>query len=406
VSQCAICNTAIKPFISFGQQPIANGFLSKDQFAKEYFFELAVGFCEKCTMVQLMSQPQREQMFNENYAFFSSTSQHMAVHFKAFASYIRSHYFKDADPFVVELGSNDGIMLRNFAEAGIRHMGVEPSANVAEAARKNGIRTICQFFDEETARFIAGENGKADAILAANVMCHIPYMHSVVKGMKALLKPKGVIAFEDPYLGDVVEKTSYDQVYDEHMFLFSLSSIQYLFNQHGLELIDALPQPTHGGSMRYVLGHQGAHPINERVPQQLAKESELGLAKAATFDRFRENCEASRQDLQRLLKDLKAKGKRVVGYAATSKSTTVLNYCQIGPDLIESISDSTPIKQGKFSPGMHIPISTPEKFRAAYPDYAVLFGWNHKHEILAKEQEFASKGGKWVVFVPRVETLQ
>jgi methylation protein EvaC len=406
MSSCAICNNAIKPFVSFGKQPIANGFLTKDQFKDEYFFDLEVAFCSNCMMVQLVSQPEREKMFNENYAFFSSTSKRMAEHFKGFANFIRKDYFHDKDPFVVELGSNDGIMLRNFAQANIRHLGVEPSANVAEEARKNGINTTCRFFDEEAAHEIVMESGKADAILAANVMCHIPYLHSVLKGMKILLKPTGVVAFEDPYLGDVIEKTSYDQIYDEHMFVFSLSSIKNLFESHDFELIDAIPQSTHGGSMRYVLGHRGAHPVSERVLRLLSNETELGLGKTETYDRFRENCAASRLNLVSLLKDLRTKNKRVLGYAATSKSTTVLNYCQIGPDLIESISDSTPLKQGKFSPGMHIPISTPQEFRKSYPDYAVLFGWNHQAEIHANEQEFTVKGGQWIMFVPKVEIVR
>jgi len=402
---CVVCNSPIEPFISYGKQPIANGFLAQNQFEREYFFELEVAFCAHCTMVQLTNQPAREQMFNENYAFFSGTSRHMAIHFADFAEQVSSQYFQDADPFVVEIGSNDGIMLKNFAAKGVRHLGVEPSANVAEAARKNGINTLNRFFDKETAELVVKDNGQADAFLAANVMCHIPYLHSVIEGIKVLLKPSGVVAFEDPYLGDVIEKTSYDQIYDEHMFLFSVSSIEHLFGEHGMELIDVVPQPTHGGSMRYILSRKGARPVSPRVAAQKKIEAEQGLARAETFSQFRKNCEKSRADFVKLLTELKAQGKRVVGYAATSKSTTVLNYCQVGPDLIQYISDSTPIKQGKFSPGMHIPVVAPDVFRGAYPDYAVLFGWNHKKEILENEKAFTAAGGKWIVFVPEVGVL-
>ena len=195
--------------------PIANGFLGAEDFATEYFFDLEVGFCPRCKMVQLASQPERERMFHENYAFFSSTSKGMAVHFKELAERVKTEYLTASnDPFVVEIGSNDGIMLQHFATAGIRHLGVEPSANVGRVAMDKGIRTICKFFDEELARAILSEDGQADAILAANVMCHIPYLHSVVAGFKILLKPRGVIIFEDPYFGYIVEKTSYDQIYD------------------------------------------------------------------------------------------------------------------------------------------------------------------------------------------------
>ena len=246
------------------------------------------------------------------------------------------------------------------------------------------------------------QHGQADAILAANVMCHISYLPSVLDGFRVLLKPTGIAAFEDPYLGDVIEKTSYDQVYDEHMYLFSASAIARLAARHDLELIDAISQVTHGGSMRYVLAHKGARPVSSRAEELIQHEEAQGLLRPETFDKFRENCEQSREDLISVLTKLKFQNKRVVGYAATSKSTTVINYCGITPDLIEFISDTTPIKQGKFSPGKHIPVLDHQKFCENYPDIALLFAWNHKKEILANEQAFVAAGGKWLEFVPRV----
>jgi len=386
--------------------PIANGFLTPEQFPNEYFFELRVGFCSRCSMVQLVEQPDREMMFNENYAFFSSTSTRMATHFEEFYEWIKLNHLKSTDPLVVEIGSNDGIMLRHFAQAGIRHLGIEPSANVAQIAREKGINTITQFFDENLARQIVTEQGQADAFIAANVMCHIPYLHSVAAGINILLKPQGILAFEDPYLGDIIEKTSYDQIYDEHVFYFSVASVSYLFEQHGLEVIDVLPQHVHGGSMRYVLAHQGAYPISDAVTAQRAKEKALGLDQPATYERFRHNVEHSRDELMQVLRKLKEEGKRVVGYAATSKSTTVTNYCGITPDLVEYISDTTPIKQGKYSPGAHLPVRPYEDFKAGFPDYALLFGWNHGEEIMAKEQAFQAAGGRWIVYVPKVRVLE
>jgi len=405
MSECLICKTKFSPFTSFGKMPLGNGFLAPEQFEKEYFFDMDVAFCETCKMFQLTQQPDQEQMFHENYAFFSGTSVFMAKHFQEFAEGVIKKYLPE-DPFVVELGSNDGIMLKNFAEKGIRHLGIEPSKNVAEVARKKGIECITEFFNEDLAQQIVKEKGQADAFLAANVMCHIPYLHSVVKGIATLLKPTGIVMFEDPYLGDVFQKTSYDQIYDEHTFLFSATSIQYLFGMHGMELVDVLPQATHGGSMRYVLSHKGARDISGAVKKQLAHEKELKLDQKETYLEFKDNCEQSRSKLVDLLKDLKAKGKRVVGYGATSKSTTILNYCGIGPDLIEFISDTTPIKQGKFAPGSHIPVKPYDEFKNNYPDYAVLFAWNHAKEIMAKEQDFVKSGGKWILFVPDVEVLE
>lgn len=403
--KCLICQNNIEPFISYGKMPIANGFLTKEQFKDEYFFKLEVAFCPKCTMAQLVKQPQREKMFNDNYAFFSGTSKHMVVHFKEFAEHVLADYMKGKDPFVVEIGSNDGIMLQNFSAKKIRHLGIEPSANVAEVARGKGINTICKFFDEVLAKQIVDQHGQADAFLAANVMCHIPYMHSVIEGIKILLKPNGIVMFEDPYLGDIIEKTSYDQIYDEHVFFFSVNSVDYVFKMHGMEVIDIEPQPTHGGSMRYVIAHKGVRPVSKRAIDRLSKEESLGLDKQETFERFRRNCERSREELIALLNKVRNKKKRVIGYAATSKSTTVINYCQITPDLVEFIADTTPIKQGKYSPGMHIPVRNYEEFTANYPDYALLFGWNHSEEIMNKEEKFMQQGGKWITYVPKVQVL-
>ena len=406
MNTCLICTETIEPFMSFGRMPIANGFLSPSQFADEYFFELQVAFCPVCGMVQLLEQVPPEKMFHENYAFFSSTSAGMAIHFKELADLIIRDYLKSPDPFVVEIGSNDGITLQHFANAGIRHLGIEPSLNVAQAAMDKGVQTLCRFFDEEVAREILSKHGQADVFLGSNVMCHIPDLHSVFAGIKILLKPNGRLIFEDPYLGDIVEKTSYDQIYDEHVFYFSVKSISHLAEQHGLEVINLMPQGVHGGSMRYEVAHKGNRSVAEAVGRQKAKEEVLGLHRPETYHRLRRNIERSRDDLMGLLHDLRQQGKRVIGYGATSKSTMVTNYCGITPDLVEFISDTTPIKQGKFSPGAHIPVRPYEDFVADYPDYALLFAWNHAAEIMAKEQDFRQAGGQWLVYVPRVEVLK
>lgn len=396
---CRVCGTEIQPFMSFGRMPIANGFLTPDQYDDEYFFELAPAACDSCTMVQIVDQPEPQRMFHENYAFFSSTSNYMKVHFKGFADSIRERYLGD-DPFVVELGSNDGIMLRNFAEKGIRHLGVEPSSNVAAVAIENGVKSISEFFGDDLAHRIKDEYGPADAILAANVMCHIPDLNGVAKGVATLLKPGGVLVFEDPYLGDMLQKTSYDQIYDEHVFIFSATSVAKAFAPHGLELIACDAQITHGGSMRYTLAAKGSRPVEASVAETLARETQLGVGQAETYDRFRANCESSRDRLVGILEDLKAKGERVVGYGATSKSTTVINYCGLTPDHIEFISDTTPVKQGKYSPGAHIPIKPYADFVADYPAYALLFAWNHMKEIMTKEDAFRDAGGQWINYVP------
>jgi len=366
---------------------------------------MKVGHCANCNMVQLIDQPDREMMFHENYAFFSSTSRAMAQHFAEFADLIINRHLHREDPFVVEIGSNDGIMLQKFKKAGIRHLGVEPSANVAQVAIDKGIETVSKFFDESLAREIVSRQGQADAIIAANVMCHIPYLHSVAAGYKKLLSPDGILMFEDPYLGNIIELTLYDQIYDEHVFLFSVASVSYLFEQYDMEVVDVMPQPTHGGSMRYVIAHKGAKEISQATVAQRAKEVELGLHLPRTYDRFRINVESSRDKLVSLLKDIKAAGKRVAGYAATSKSTTINNFCGIDSELVEYICDTTPLKQGKYSPGTHIPIRPYSSFCDNYPDYALLYAYNHSKEIMGKEAKFMDAGGKWIVYVPQVKVL-
>lgn len=407
MTNCRVCNNPIKPFMSFGPMPIANGFLEEEAFASEYFFEMEVAFCEHCGSFQLVEQPDAKRMFHENYAFFSSLSKHMQMHFKAYAELVIDRVFKGrVDPFVVELGSNDGIMLRHFKEASYRHLGIEPSENVADVARAQGIKTVSEFFNLELAERIVSEHGQADAVICANVMCHIPDINGVAAGMAKLLKSDGVLMFEDPYLGDMIAKSSYDQIYDEHVFIFSATSVSWAFDKHGLELIDVLPQTTHGGSMRYVLAPKGSHAVSHKVGELMAKERAQGLHEAKTYEQFKRNCEASRAKLVGLLEKLRAEGKRVVGYGATSKSTTVLNYCGIDSRHIEFISDTTPIKQGKFSPGAHIPVKPLENFKLNPPDYALLFAWNHAAEIFEKEGAFRAGGGKWITYVPQVGVLE
>jgi len=392
--------------MSFGEMPIANGFLTPAKFNSEYFFELKPGFCEICSTLQILEQPDPERMFHENYAFFSRTSKRMAIHFESYADWVKKNYLTREDPFVVEIGSNDGLMMEFFAKDNIRQLGVEPSANVAQKAREHGVNTLCSFFNLDSAKKIVSEKGFADALIAANVMCHIPDLNGVAQGADHLLTPDGVLIFEEPYLGDMIESTAYDQIYDEHVFIFSARSVQNIFDKYNFELIDVKPQSTHGGSMRYVLARRGKWPVTLNVKKQLIYENNKGLHLKSTYEIFREKCEESRTNLVNILKQQKDEGRRVVGYAATSKSTTVLNYCNIGPDLIEYISDTTPIKQGKYSPGMHIPIHPYETLSDGYPDSFLLFAWNHKDEIMEKESSFLQSGGEWITYIPQVEIIR
>jgi len=405
MNKCLICENEYQPFVDFGDMPIANAFAAKEELNSEYTFPMKVGFCEHCNMVQLVDQPDRERMFHENYAFFSSTSNYMKEHFKNFATSVSELKNLNENSFVVEIGCNDGIMLQNFVTNGIPCLGIEPSKNVAQVAREKKIEVVTEFFDQSMAENIIATHQKADAILSANVMCHIPYMHSIYDGIKVLLKNDGVFIFEDPYLGEVIEKTSFDQIYDEHVFLFSALSVSHLANMHGLQLIDVEYQITHGGSMRYTVAHKGAKKISNNVINLIDKEKKLGLDSSEAYSSFSDDVDQIKGDLIELLTTLKNEGKKVVAYGATSKSTTVANYFGITPDLVECIYDTTPIKQNKFSPGMHIPVLPYEKFHESNPDFVLLFAWNHAVEIMKKEEEYMSNGKHWITYIPKVKVV-
>ena len=405
MDKCLICDSEYSPFVDFGLMPIANAFATKEQIKNEYTFPMKVGFCGNCNMVQLVEQPEREKMFHENYAFFSSTSNYMKEHFKLFANSVSELQDLNEDSFVVEVGCNDGILLENFIIDNIPCLGIEPSKNVAQVAMEKGIEVITHFFDRPLAENILQSYQKADVILSANVMCHIPYMHSIYDGVKTLLKEDGVFMFEDPYLGEIIEKTSFDQIYDEHVFLFSALSVKYLANMHDLELVNVEPQITHGGSMRYTIAHKGIKKVSQNVVKLIDQEKRLGLDKKQSYLGFTDNINKIKNDLINLLTKLKNDGKRVVAYGATSKSTTVTNYFGITPDLVECIYDTTPIKQNKLSPGAHIPVLPYDQFRQSDPDYVLLFAWNHATEIMKKESDYMANNRHWITYIPNVKVI-
>ncbi len=403
---CRVCGSPIKPFMTFGQMPLGNGFRDPNDQTDEYKFEMMTAVCPKCSTFQLIDQPKPEQMFHEKYAFFSGTSQRMKEHFKDFALSINDEIAQNTNNnFVVEIGSNDGILIGNLAKKGLNHLGIEPSANVAEVAKKKGISTQVSFFSKEIAEKIVTSKGRADAVFAANVICHIPTINDIALGIDVLLKDDGIFVFEEPYLGDVLEKTTYDQIYDEHVFLFSLTSVSEIFNRVGMEIFRAEKQWTHGGSMRYWITRKGVKNIEQSVHRYLEYESNLGIKDPNTYIKFKQSCEMQKRNLLKILSEIKNQGKRVIGYGATSKSTTILNYCGINSQHIEFISDTTPIKQGQLTPGSRIPVKAYSDFEKDYPEYALLFAYNHSKEIMDKEYEFKSKGGKWIVYVPEVKIV-
>ena len=407
--KCGICEKNLLRFISFGKMPAANAFLKEEQLEnhfKEFFYDMEVGFCENCKMVQLVNiVPYDKYIIKDdkgkrNYAFFSSTSNVMEKHFAEIAKEIEEK-FLDKNSKVLEIGSNDGIFLKNFKNNEV--MGVEPSENVAEIAVQKGIPTITEFFTEELARKILLAKGKFRAVFAANVTLNIIDLHDYIKGVKLLLEDNGVFITEEPYLLDILDKNTYDQIYDEHIWYFSLFSLSNLFSMHEMEIFDAKKEEVHGGSIRVYVCKKNTYKKSEGLKKYLEEENEKNINLINPYLEFARKVEENKNKFINLIRNLKYEGKKIVGYAAASKGTIIQNYCNLDNKMIDYISDSTPYKQGLFSPGKHIPIVSPNKFHEDVNnnkvDYAVIFAWNHAKEIIDKEQEFL-RNGKFIVPFP------
>ena len=396
--KCKITNKTIKPFISFGKMPLANGFLNKDDFDSEYFFEMEVGFSEDLSLFQLNDHPKPEKMFNKKYPFYTGSSELMKTHFKRYADWIKNKFLK-SNSKLIEIGSNDGTFLSNFKNSNIDYIGFEPSENVAIKAKENNVKIINSFFNTENIQVLKSYINNTDVICASNVICHIPNLNNLIMTIDKLLTKKGLFIFEEPYLGSMFKKVSYDQIYDEHIFIFSINSVKKIFDLYNFELIDIFPQSTHGGSMRYVISRKKEHTISKSVTDGLLMENKNNLDNLKSCLEFKKNCEISKENITTKLKKFINEGKQICGYAATSKSTTILNYCNIDKNIINFICDTTSEKIGRFSPGSHIPIVSVSHFHENLPDVAYLFAWNHREEIFAKEKSFTEKGGKWVSHV-------
>ena len=381
--KCRITKQNCKIFLNLGKMPIANGFLKKKDFKKEYFFSLKVAFCEPLKLVQLVSHPEPKKMFNKNYPFYTSSSKYMISHFKKYSDWIKKNFLSKTGN-LLELGSNDGTFLKNFSNN--FKVGFEPSKSVHDLAKKKGLNSINKFFNLLSIKPFLKKKIKFDVIVGSNVICHIPDQNNLIKSFDKLLSEKGFIIFEEPYLGSMYKKTSYDQIYDEHIFMFSASSVDRIYKKHGFKLIDAIPQKTHGGSMRYVITRNKNTRISNRLKKILFKENKFLIDSFKGCQVFKKKVENSKTKLTKKLLKLKKEGHKICGYGATSKSTTILNYCKINSNIIDCIFDTTKDKIGKFSPGMHIPIRDYKYFKKSKYKKIFLFAWNHKKEILKKEK--------------------
>jgi methylation protein EvaC len=396
--KCKVTNNKIEPFMSFGKMPIANGFIEKKDFKNEFFYNMEVGFSEELSLLQLNDHPEPKSMFNEKYPFFTSSSNYMKIHFKKYAEWISQKYLK-SNSNLIEIGSNDGTFLKNFKDKNINAIGFEPSKNVADKAILDGVKTYNNFFNLKNIQLIKENYNKIDVICASNVICHIPDLNDLISSLDKLLSKNGVFIFEEPYMGSMFKKTSYDQIYDEHIYMFSLSSVKKIFKLFNFELVDVVPQETHGGSMRYIIARAKNTEISNRVKIGLENEIKNNYDNIKSCLEFKKNCEVSKEKINTLINKYKNEGKSICGYAATSKSTTILNYCGINQNSIDFICDTTPEKIGKYSPGTHIPIVPMSHFYNNLTDIVYLFAWNHKDEIFEKEKNKIKNDIKWISHV-------
>ena len=392
-----------KEFLDLRRQPIANKFLKEDEFKDEFFFDLKVVFDDETKLVSLKEFVKPELMFNEDYAYSTSMSYPMVKHFELTANMLKEEFNPET---VLEIGSNDGPFIKNFdTETSIC---VEPCENFAKKTTDMGYRSYISFWDTDVSHGIKEIHGEMDLVYAANCICHIQNLDECFAAVKNILSKDGVFVFEDPSLLRMLERGSYDQIYDEHSHIFSIMALDNILMNNGLKIFRVDNLSVHGGSNRVYVSHLPVHtflrfrPVEISVRGNLQREYDFGIDNFQTYEIFSERVNKSKKDLVELLTKLKDEGKRVVSIGATSKSTTVFNYCGIDESLIECITDTTPDKQGLLAPGSHIPVVDRESVNLNDYDYAFLGAWNFKDVIANKEREFVENGGKFITHVPEV----
>ena len=386
-------------FLDLGAQPIANNFLPNlDE--EEYMFNLTVEFDDDTKLVSLAEFVRPELMFNDSYVYYSSNSKTMQKHFRDYANILKEEF---SPKQVMEIGSNDGVFIKNFSSD--TTVAIEPCGNFAKITNSAGYKTYDKFWNLEVAEQIIQNHGKRDLISSSNCVCHMQNLDEAFSAIEKCLTDDGVFVFEDPSLLKMLERVSYDQIYDEHAHIFSATALQNLLNRNGLEIFKIESLVVHGGSNRIYACKQGSREIENSVLENLSLEQEYGIQELATYEKFAKEVAASKDALVKLLTNMKNEGRKVVSYGATSKSTTVFNYCGIGPDLIDYIVDTTEAKQGKLSPGMHIPVVPPQSGFDDTVDVAFLGAWNYEKEILSKEENFLKTGGRFVTHIPYVRFM-
>ena len=405
LERCRICGAGdLWMFLSLGETPLANSLIPPERAAEpEARFPLEVARCPDCGLVQLTVVVDPEVMFR-HYLYASSASTPLLPHFDAYADEVVRR-FAPPGSLVVEVGSNDGVLLRPLAARGARVLGIEPSTNIAAVANAADLETWNDFFTTEVARRVVAEKGPASAVLANNVLAHIDDLHDVVASLDILLADTGVFVTEFPYLLDLMEHVEYDTIYHEHLSYLALAPLARLFAEVGLELFDVHHLDVHGGSLRLFVGRAGRHEITPELIATLRAERDAGVLDPKSYGEFAAKVRESRDALRALLRDLRREGKSVAALGATAKGNTLLNYCGIGPDDVAWVADSTPLKQGLLTPGMHIPVRPEAAIREERPDYTLLLAWNYADAIVKRFADYLDAGGRFIHPIPRARVI-
>ncbi len=398
--RCRFCGTELKHvFIDLLNSPLSNSYLTAEQLSQpEVFYPLRVFVCDSCFLVQIDEYKKSKEIFNENYAYFSSYSKTWLEHSRNYVEMITKRLGLHENSKVIEIACNDGYLLQYFSKKGIPCLGIEPTASTANAARAKGIQVIEDFFGER----LAGSIGKADLILGNNVLAHVPNINDFVRGLKIALKPRGSITMEFPHILNLIRYNQFDTIYHEHFSYLSLLTVERIFIYHGLTIYDVDELSTHGGSLRIYAAHSSENfNVSDNVGVVISREKEAGLENMQGYSVLADKIQRIKFDFLNFLLEARRTDKIVAAYGAAAKGNTLLNYCGIKNDLIRFVVDAAPSKQGKYLPGSHIPIMNEDILKEIKPDYIIIFPWNIKEEVVNQIKYVGEWGCQFVVLIPR-----
>jgi len=405
-TKCILClESQVQEFLDLGSTSLANGYLAEEDLdIPEPSYPLKVGFCNTCGHVQLTGIVPPAEMFT-HYLYMSSASETLKNHLHELSDVVVDRFGFDSTNLVIDVGCNDGTLLNGFLNRGVKVLGVDPAENLAELAKDSGAERFVGFFNSTNADHIVETWGHASAITATNTFPHIPELHDFMTGVQKVLEPGGVLVLEMHYLQDLIEQGAFDTIYHEHVSFWSLKALTDLFARFDMEVTNAEHLPIHHGQLRVFVQRQGDGKVQPAVAEILKNERAYGLGDFKTYLQFAETAQKIKHELNRTLKDLIDQGKSIVGYGAPAKASTLLQFLGIDQKTVRYIVDLSPLKQGRFTPGLHVPIVPTERLLEDQPDYALLFAWNFVDEILEQQEEYRNRGGKFILPVPEVRTI-